>query len=734
MEATGALGGILHQDKGVDFSSRPLKTPAPGIHPPSSSLNPLDEVTDHDQVILVQSKEKEAAKILGLEGDSDPLSAIKEKLEKAQAKETLTGNEVAQLRGAKGLLDNLRQQLARTHQYSPEIHDVLLDINATLSKAGAAYKPNKSMLWQGIEGTRREPIRTEGNRVEFMRDAEVVRRELSLIDEAIHDSSIPKDQRELDVQMYHLTHPEMIHALRDAAKAGWRVNVLLDPGSDKEETEGSEALKARLTEGLDKDMQVGFYTRAGLVDEDGLMHRKYVRIGEKAVVGGMNLGTGSPENLDSAFLIEGPALKVLHEQFLDDATRHTRDTAKAAATKDKLPGNTPLDLSRIQTPKGEVAGTQGVTLAFSDDNDREQIPALVAQVLGDAHEYVQVEALSLTGPMVEALVYKKEQDPGTKIQVLLNPRADEVVGPALELANHGIEVKFANLDVTHPEGIPYWEKARGVKLHMKGMQTENTVVSGSANFTIGGFYRNSEIMVAADAPPGSALAAASGEAFARDWGKAFELREDRGYHVAILNSKHSIQYEIPNLKSSVLQELAQKARQGVHVTLKVPPAEYQDAETLVRQAGPEGVPNLDISFEPVQRVRILSDGVEITKTGPTTPQADSALEDLQVEGDRMTAKQKTLENEIFSRIQNLISQKQGILTSNPGARNGETRIREHAARLASLYNMRVLHSNAAQQELIAAETDALSKTTTELYGADIQASLKESLKSLVPRR
>jgi hypothetical protein len=45
------------------------------------------------------------------------------------------------------------------------------------------------------------------------------------------------------------------------------------------------------------------------------MHRKFLRVGEKVLIGGMNCDKGSGENADYAMTVEGPTAKELTARF-----------------------------------------------------------------------------------------------------------------------------------------------------------------------------------------------------------------------------------------------------------------------------------------------------------------------------------------------------------------------------------------------------------------------------------
>ncbi|MBI3930307.1 MAG: hypothetical protein HY319_32525 [Armatimonadetes bacterium] len=155
------------------------------------------------------------------------------------------------------------------------------------------------------------------------------------------DSARSGEPVEVDMQYYELTSPEVVGKAAEAALAGNRLRVNVDPGRLSYPTrnpDGSQwfqvddvphKMRSVLQlAGLDADVGVTIFPpRKQLGDPENLMHRKVLRVGETVLLSGMNANDGSGENVDAGYEITGPAAR----QLVDNLKRDVRASAGAGA-------------------------------------------------------------------------------------------------------------------------------------------------------------------------------------------------------------------------------------------------------------------------------------------------------------------------------------------------------------------------------------------------------------------
>ncbi len=171
-----------------------------------------------------------------------------------------------------------------------------------------------------------------GNKVEQHHQEALWPAVLGLLDEGIAAAKAGNPP-EIDAQYYELTCPEVLERLKTAAEAGCKVRVNLDPAlrlsfpDAKSRYDVDDVpLKFRsilqLTELARKeslDVAVSIYPVAKLLSKStDLMHRKVLRVGDKVLLSGMNANLGSGENVDSGYILEGPAAAALVRNFKRD--------------------------------------------------------------------------------------------------------------------------------------------------------------------------------------------------------------------------------------------------------------------------------------------------------------------------------------------------------------------------------------------------------------------------------
>lgn len=174
---------------------------------------------------------------------------------------------------------------------------------------------------------------TEGNSVRQVHRAELWK---TLNDMTRQAADSGKDGKPLPItaQYYELTSPEMIANLAEAAKAGSKLRLNLDPGRLSYPSTDRETKKKYFEvddiphkmrtvlqfAGIPKaDVGVSIYpVKQELADPTDLMHRKVLRVGDEVLMSGMNANSGSGENLDAGYVIQGPAASQFTENVVRD--------------------------------------------------------------------------------------------------------------------------------------------------------------------------------------------------------------------------------------------------------------------------------------------------------------------------------------------------------------------------------------------------------------------------------
>lgn len=177
---------------------------------------------------------------------------------------------------------------------------------------------------------------TEGNSVKQVHRAELWKT-LNDMTRNAADSGKAGSPLPITAQYYELTSPEMIGNLAEAAKAGSKLRVNLDPGRlSYPSTDRATKKKYFEVDDIPHKMRtvlqfagipnadVGvsiFPVKQELVDPTDLMHRKVLRVGDEVLMSGMNANSGSGENLDAGYVIEGPAAAKFTENAIRDINK-----------------------------------------------------------------------------------------------------------------------------------------------------------------------------------------------------------------------------------------------------------------------------------------------------------------------------------------------------------------------------------------------------------------------------
>ncbi len=192
--------------------------------------------------------------------------------------------------------------------------------------APAARLTNLIEQMQKLENGTSELVHA-GNQVTPVHQEKLWQAKLQMLDEAILLAKAG-NAPEIDVQYFEMTSSSFVGRLADAAEAGCKVRVNIDPSRPRQSNadevsidESPRKLRAllQLLDVPKADVGVSIYPVAEeLGNVTQLMHRKLLRVGEKVLFGGMNANEGSGENFDTGYIIEGPAARKLVEGFQAD--------------------------------------------------------------------------------------------------------------------------------------------------------------------------------------------------------------------------------------------------------------------------------------------------------------------------------------------------------------------------------------------------------------------------------
>jgi phosphatidylserine/phosphatidylglycerophosphate/cardiolipin synthase-like enzyme len=268
------------------------------------------------------------------------------------------------------------------------------------------------------------------------------------------------------VEMYELGRSDILRELGDAAARGVGVRVITDP------TVSASRKSAAVLDSL------GVPERAYPVDDGRhqIDHVKLLIVDGEAVVGGMNWGQHSDRNHDY----------VLETRVTLEVDRVTRIFEQDWS----LAGGRP---SPLAAGPGDIAQTA----------PGEEIRSMLEAALIHARRRALAEVYTLTDPEVIADLVEAHRR-GADVRVLLDPNQPYNLHAYAVLKAAWVDVRW------YP--IP-----RGALLHAKIGLFDETLVLGSANWTLSGLDVNHELDIETGDPQ---AVAAYGSRFDSDWSRS----------------------------------------------------------------------------------------------------------------------------------------------------------------------------------------------------------------------
>jgi len=165
-----------------------------------------------------------------------------------------------------------------------------------------------------------------GNQVAPFHHDEVWQKMNQMLDAGVASAKTGKPV-EVNAQYYELTNPEFMGKLAENAEAGNKVRINVDPGRlvaykgntiIMDDYPHKMCAIIQLSEAKG-DIAISTYPVTKILgDPNDLMHRKGLRVGDEFFLSGMNANSGSGENIDAGWLIEGPAARQLVHNFARD--------------------------------------------------------------------------------------------------------------------------------------------------------------------------------------------------------------------------------------------------------------------------------------------------------------------------------------------------------------------------------------------------------------------------------
>lgn len=165
-----------------------------------------------------------------------------------------------------------------------------------------------------------------GNKVAEVHHEEVWQTMTEMLQDSLQSAKDGKPV-EINAQYYELTNPGFVGLLAQNAEAGNKVRINVDPGrlvpfkgNTIKMDDYPDKMRALIQLSEAKgDLGISPYAVVKhLGDPNDLMHRKGLRVDEKFLFTGMNANSGSGENIDAGYMIEGPAARQLVHNFARD--------------------------------------------------------------------------------------------------------------------------------------------------------------------------------------------------------------------------------------------------------------------------------------------------------------------------------------------------------------------------------------------------------------------------------
>jgi phosphatidylserine/phosphatidylglycerophosphate/cardiolipin synthase-like enzyme len=332
---------------------------------------------------------------------------------------------------------------------------------------------------QGLEDVQngKSNIAFSGNKVENVDGPEVWQKYNQMLDGGIESVKAGKPVP-INDQHFELTSPVIVGKLADNAAAGNKVRVSVDLGRvvvfgnkgpiDLDET--PDKLRAALQlMNCKGDVGVsGFPVKKLLGDANDLMHRKSLQVGDQVLLTGCNANSGSGENFDAGFVIEGPAAQKLGNDFKTDLSNSvgaTNDDVWNQKALDALPNQechmgsrglcSMIDAITGPAPAGTDfphpksfaemdawAKSKGIDVASFIDLPADQVEAAVNASLTSEHGGVTLSAagkqafLGLLNKTMDKIGSAKNQDALKDVGVPDGSRKGDVV---VSVSNQPVE-------------------------------------------------------------------------------------------------------------------------------------------------------------------------------------------------------------------------------------------------------------------------------------------------------
>jgi len=260
---------------------------------------------------------------------------------------------------------------------------------------------------------------------------------------AIGDA-LQRARRSIDLELYEFQRLDLAGLLLDAHDRGVVVTAIDDPSE-----RSSRPTWAELEQG-------GVRVVAFPVERLTIDHVKLLIVdGERAIVGGINWGTHSPQNHDFDVLVTGPIVANLERVFRQDLALAGEPAVIPPSTSDRV-------VQVLTTRPGE--GIRAAALA----------------AIAAARRTIDIEMFVLSDRLVvEALAAAAGRR--VHLRVLLDPTQSQNAATMAQLQSAGAAVRF-------------YLQAGDELLHAKlGIFDGATVLFGSCNWSRSGFTRNHEL-------------------------------------------------------------------------------------------------------------------------------------------------------------------------------------------------------------------------------------------------
>jgi len=255
---------------------------------------------------------------------------------------------------------------------------------------------------------------------------------------------LSRARRSIDLELYEFQRLDLAALLLDARDRGVTVTAIRDPSE-----RSSRTVWAQLEQG-------GVKVVAFPLEHMTIDHVKLLIVdGLRAIVGGINWGTHSPNNHDFDVLASGPVVDNLERVFKQDLALAGQPAVIPSPAADRI-------VQVLTTHPGET------------------IRAAALTAIGAAHHSIDIEMFVLSDRLVlEALVSAARR--GVRLRVLLDSTQPQNAAALGQLQSAGAAVRF-------------YRQSNDELLHAKlGIFDAGTALFGSCNWSRSGFTRNHEL-------------------------------------------------------------------------------------------------------------------------------------------------------------------------------------------------------------------------------------------------